>query len=173
MKIRSPGEIREDAAREYENDKHGWSVSIGRKSGFYDILMEHGSTLWQIKTDTLYKPTAMGVGVKIENVKIPASHVSPPNFGIRPAYGSMLERYEKDMESSDFPSEEILKAILSSPLVTVPELKDSGTPAAFIGPLKLSPSPLATISEAQRELDAQMETELDRMMRRKYGGMYG
>jgi hypothetical protein len=172
MTFRSPEEIRQDATREYADDREGWRASIGRKSGFYDILLEHGSTLWQIKTETLFKPNPMGLGVKIEDVKIPASHISPPNFGIRPAYESVIEKYVNDLVSMGFPSEETIAAIFSSPLVTPSELKDS-SPLGFIGPTNLSSSPLAIISESQRELDAQMATELRRMMRGKYGGMYG
>ena len=173
MKIRPAEEITKDVTREYEKDKNGWGLTIGRKSGLYDVLMEHGTSVWQIKTDTLYKPDSMGLGVKFEDVKIPSSHVLPPNFGIRPGYADIMERYEKEMEFMGSLSEETIRKILSSPLTTNSELKDSGALMAFTGPLKFSSSPLATISEAQRELDAQMESDLNRMMRRKYGGMYG
>jgi hypothetical protein len=171
-RVKSYEEIMQEIMQEYDSNPKHWRVSIGRSRDekYYDIFISRKNELWQIKVDTLFKPTPVGIGAKIEieldEVELPSLSL-PFSYGFRP-----IPRKFKSLRSSEELAR-IIEGILKSEPVPTFEIGKSGFiqgPVAIKGNL-LSPQPLNYISEAQKTLDKKLTEELNSLLFKRYSNL--
>ncbi|MEM2933586.1 MAG: hypothetical protein QXL78_01525 [Methanocellales archaeon] len=167
--VKSYEEIMQEIMQEYDSDPRHWSVSIGRSRDerYYDILIARGNELWQIKVDTLFKPSPIGIGAKIEIGQKKIETSSLPSYGFR----SIPREFKELASSEDLAS--IIEKILKSEPVPTSKIGKYGFvqgPVAIKGSL-LSPQPLSYISEQQKTLDRKLAQELSSLLFKRYSGL--
>lgn len=168
--VKSYEEIMQEIMQEYDADPRHWSVSIGRSRDerYYDIFIARGSELWQIKVDTLFKPSPIGIGAKIEIEQKKIEKLPLPfSYGFRP-----IPREFKELHGSEDLAG-IIERILKSDPVPTSKIGKQGFvqgPVAIKGSL-LSPQPLSYISEQQKTLDRKLTQELSSLLFKRYSGL--
>ncbi len=165
-------EILQEILREYDSRPKNWKVTLGRSrdNRYYDIIISQGSSVWQIKLDTLYKPSPVGIGARIEDDKLDRKqHTTVPFYGFRP----ISERQLIDIQRGEDLSlilEEILRA------EPVPTSRIEGAPGFVHGPVAihgdpLSLKPLSYVSDKQKLLDRKLTQELNSILFKRYSGI--
>ncbi len=68
----------------YSQDPRGWSFTVSQspKSGFFDALVAGPDEVWQLKLDTVYKPSPLVLGSRTEQGQ-PSATPPPISFGFR------------------------------------------------------------------------------------------
>lgn len=166
-------EIMQEIMYEYDSNPRHWKVSLGRShdNKYFDIVISQGPRVWQIKLDTLYKPSPLGIGARIEVDEEAGQAVVPLPFsyGLRP----IPERKLMDVQSGEDLSR-ILEGIMRAE--PVPASQIAGRQSFLQGPIAikgnpLSPQPLSYISEKQKVLDRKLTRELNSLLFKSYSGM--
>jgi len=153
--------------RRYARDQRGWSFTVSPSAthGFFDALVANGQEGWQLKFDTIYKPSPIVIGASIESVK-PARRtpVGGLSFGFRELQPSWVEQLRA--EEVTIPRQ--LAALLASMKPVVPQ---EGRMYAQ-GPFVLSGRDQSPRSASRSTLDDRLSSEMLRRVRNRYPG-YG
>ncbi len=168
--VKSYEEIMQEIMEEYDSNPRQWSVCIGRSRDerYYDILISRGSELWQIKIDTLFKHSPVGVGAKIE---IEQEKIEPPSLPFSYGFRPIPPQFKEPRSTEDLAS--FIEGILKSEPVPTSKIGRQGFiqgPVAIKGNL-LSPQPLSYISEQQKTLDRKLAQELNSLLFKRYSSM--
>ena len=144
--------------QKYNRDPKGWRVSIGDDPhGYVDVFVRSPREFWQIKLDSLYKPTPLGTAAKIggpSNKRKVDEGV--PDFGFRPIPEDLFRRLLEPHTRGPDIAAEILRR---DPM----RLADIRAPAIASGPIGLG----ANLSKRQGDLDADLRANLRKMLHRR------
>jgi len=155
--------------KRYSRDQHGWSfiVSPAASHGFFDALVANGEESWQLKFDTLFKPSPLVLGASVDSEK-PArgARANAFSFGFRELQQPWLERLGAQEEGVAMPGQ--LAALLASMKPVVPR---PGRAYAQ-GPFVLSGRTSLALTQSQLDVDARLSSEMLRLVRNRYPG-YG
>lgn len=153
----------EDILRHYEKNPKGWKVMSSRdRAGHRDVIVIHESKVWLIKEHEInpYKSVGLAAEVKkAEEEKVPL-----PDFGLRPIPSDILTRLAGIRENPRTGLSAIKEVLKQEPISSS---RAAGT-AVLQGPIFYSPEPLDLISGRNRELNAQLKSELEKMLLKKY-----
>jgi len=98
-----------------------------------------------------------------------------PSYGYRPlSYGNVAQLFSSLHQNAPVP-QELINGLLGIRPVPTWDLKEEGSRGVLTGPVIAHPD-LASISRGQRELDAKLTLEADRLFRARYpfrAGIYG
>lgn len=151
--------------RRYTKDQRGWSFTISPsdRHGFFDALVTNPEEGWHLKLDTIFKPSPIVIGARMEGTPVPRSPVNGFPFGFRELQPSWLEQFGPH-EGPGLPPQ--LTAALASMKPVVPR---RGRVYAQ-GPFVLSGKRAAP--KDLLELDERLSSEMLRRVRYRYPG-YG
>jgi hypothetical protein len=149
--------------RRYSKNPRGWSFTVSPSSshGFFDALVQSPEEAWQLKFDTIFKPSplVLGASTNIQSAKRRQSR--PMQFGFRELDRSLRAEIENGGGRSNK-----LAAFLASMDPVVP--KRGGSYAE--GPFVLAPA--SKLDRTQSKLDERLSSEMRKLFQRRYPG-YG
>ncbi len=157
--------LRHEIMRMYDKDPQGWNVSLGRdRSGFFDILIGHGTKAWQLKEYQVNPYKFVGLGTRIPKISPQQSPMEHP-FGLRPISPIDIKELTNLIEDPKGMNEFALKLLNQKPVSTDEALE---SPAILHGPVMQSSRPLDTLSSAHTRLDEKLRKELQRIVNRDF-----
>ena len=157
--------------RKYDINPKEWDILVEDRLNNIYVIGPDGR--WKIKVESFYgyNPNPMAIITRIEEEDLPygfqARHKGSPHYGFRPVPRKMMERLIEEIEETDQPPHETLKKILKTVMATEPVSSRSLRGTIMQGPIMHAPR-LENISDAQRKLEFNMSSELERLTRRKY-----
>lgn len=159
--IKNREHVLRELAKKYERSPGGWSVLVREnRSGYSDFFISTADELWQLKVDSLYRPHAKAVGMRVgdkEEARKIASD-STPAFGFRSLPPDLLERFL----GGDFEREELTK-IIDRVLKEKPvRLSEIDSPGLVQGPIQFGWK--GYLSDRQKLLDLKLKRSLDRRL---------
>ena len=161
--MKSIKELLAEIDRKYNKNPSDWNISIGKdpNSGYGDIFISNPVNIWQIKIDSLYKPSPYGLGTKLGQTKDFSDLISSnsPSFGFRPLLPSHLKRLQRSVEREK-PINQIVNEILSTKPVSINQLGKSNY---LMGPILHSPFQ-GYVSDSQKQLDRKLKRSLDDLL---------
>jgi len=149
--------------RSYSKNPRGWSftVSPSRNHGFYDALVGNKDESWQLKFDTIFKPSPFALGASTGAPRGRRRPSFPMQFGFRKLDPSLRAGLE-DPEGRS----RRLAAFLASLEPVVPVRGGSYAE----GPYVLTPP--TRLDRTQSALDERLSLEMRRLLQKRYPG-YG
>jgi hypothetical protein len=163
--------LMKEILKKYNKDSVGWHVLVGKGSkGYYDVFITSPKELWQIKLDTIYRANPMGLGARIgKNRESAELFRGIPDYGLRPLSKKVMAMMMSVIKRGT-PPMRVLREVMS---VDPKPNSEITTPWVLQGPVMHSVEPLELISDKQKELDAKMNRELERLLHKKrFGEMY-
>ena len=155
----------------YSRNPKGWNFTIApaAKDNFFDALVSGPEENWQLKIDSIFKPSPLVLGTKVE----PQKRKSVPR-GIFPSYGyrklepEVILKILREQTSDESEESGSLDKIIGSLEPTAP--KRGGSYAE--GPFVFTNRKILDISDNQRSIDERLSSGIRNMLREKYIG-YG
>ena len=161
---------------EYERSPRGWRVLVAKAQGpGHDVyVFRPQGTIAVLKMESLSIPNPVGVGVEMESVDQSLRGLAqsgPHPFGFRPVSPDVLGRMLRGQSARTAQPSELIAEIMRQEPVPISSVS---TPVVLEGPVVRFPStlPSSLVPPKQRELDAILRRELERLMRRRYGSSY-
>ena len=147
----------------YARNPKGWSFTISpaNKDAFFDALVSSPEENWQLKIESIFKPSPVILGAKVEGkVRNQGAPASLPSYGYRKLDPEALLKLLNE-EGEEEPS---LSQLISSIEPTAP------LPGASYaqGPFVFANQKFAGLSDNQKKLDERLGSELKNLMREKY-----
>jgi hypothetical protein len=158
--------VKREVMRRYDESPEGWQVWVGKdRKGFLDLLISHGSELWQIKEFQVnpYKVVGYGVSATANRPLLP--HTSPYQFGLRPLTESRMKELAGSIDDPKTVVDIMSKLLKAKPVPTDEAVRSQ---AILQGPIMQSSRRLDFMSESQTQLDRRLGHQLERLMMRKY-----
>lgn len=148
----------------YAKNPKGWSFTISpaNKDAFFDALVSSPEENWQLKIESIFKPTPVVLGAKIEGEPKNVPIGSLPSYGYRRLDPEALLKFLNEQEEGE--EDPSLSKLISSIEPTAP------LPGASYaqGPFVFSNQRFAGLSDSQKKLDEKLGSELKNLMREKY-----
>jgi len=169
-------EILKGVLEEYERSPRGWRILVAKAQGpGHDVyVLRPEGTMAVLKMESLSIPDPVGIGVEAASVdgklRGLAEGGSHP-FGFRPVSPELLGRMLRAGSSHPRSASQLIGEIMRQEPMPIGSV---GTPVVLEGPVVRLPStlPRSLVSPRQKELDALLQHELERMVRKKYGDSY-
>jgi len=166
--------IRKEIARKYESDPKNWRLlwSIDER-GHYDLLVAKDSSQWWLKEAQINPLLSVGCGVKqfieedIRNRVFDQKGQGHP-FGLRPITEDHMKKIISALTVGENPQTSILEVLRSEPK----PLKEIDTSFLMQGPYQHVPTLTDLLSDKQRELDAKLNSELKRLIFKRYPQLF-
>lgn len=157
--------------KRYSRNPKGWSflVAPSKADGFFDAIVSNRTQAWQLKMDTLFKPTPLMLGALTEADHEKIGSLSPVTYGYRELDpGLVLQALRNSYES---PRSETMNAglglDLSSILRSEPIVPKPGRSYAQ-GPFVLAHENIVKLSGGQESVDERLSSELLQLFRKRY-----
>ena len=154
---------------QYSRNPAGWHFTIGPspRDNFFDGIVSGPAEAWQLKLDSIFKPSPIVMGAKMDGLPNPAANL--PSFGYRKIEPEVLFQLIKEVsEESNSLKSATLDRILGSMNPVVPQNNASYAE----GPVVFSNKKILGMSDAQKSLDERLTAEVKKMLRESYPG-YG
>nr|MDO8099504.1 hypothetical protein [Candidatus Njordarchaeota archaeon] len=166
--------IRREIARKYESDPKNWRLfwSIDKK-GYNDLLVAKDSDIWWLKEAQINPLLSVGCGVKryieedLMNRVFDQKGFTYP-FGLRPITDDHMKKIISALTAGENPHTPILEVLRSEPK----PFKEIETSFLMQGPFQHIRTLNDLLSEKQRELDAKLSSELERLIFKRYPQLY-
>jgi hypothetical protein len=162
--------IRREIARKYESDPRNWRLLWSMdKRGHYNLLAAKDSRLWWLKEELINPLLSVGCGIRsplegdLER-KVFSEEEFNPSFGLRPVPEEQLKSIIMNLKMGRSPETPIQQVLNSEPR----SFKELDTPILMQGPLYHVPQLADMLSDKQRELDAKLNLELERLVLKRY-----
>ena len=137
-------------------------MSPSPSSGFFDATVAGPNETWMIKIDSLFKPTPIVIGSQAEPYSRPRE--APFPYGFRTMPPDLALRLLAEGEAS---AQGALRRSLLSVLGSEPVVPEQGGSYAQ-GPMILTGPEKGGLSQAQREVDAKLASEMRRLLKLRY-----
>ncbi len=164
-------EVKKELLKRYSADPKGWRVLVGRDSkGYYDLIVLHGSDMWQVKEFRLnpYESVGFGVRDRVKENEFLRKVSSTHPFGLRPLSPQQVKKAVNALQS-----ERDVNGLLRQIMQTEPVSPSRVTSSIVAqGPVMHYPNPTSLISGGQRELDLKLRSELDTLLQRKHSHLF-
>jgi hypothetical protein len=148
----------------YSRNPNGWVFTISKSmsNGFYDAFVGAPDDSWQLKLDTIFKPSPFVLGAKVELDQSKLKPLSPLSFGFRKVRESdaaaLLDDSPEGMNR--------LLALLSSVKPIVPRTAGSYVQGPFV--FANSRATGAAMTGDQEKVDRKLSQELLKLVRQRY-----
>ena len=153
----------------YSKSPKNWNFTISpaRRDGFFDALVSSPGEAYQLKIDSIFKPTPLILGTSVD---VDHSKFSPPSgvsYGYRKLDREIFMRLLSAMENAERgePLENILGSL--DPIVPAQNGSDAQGPFVFTNERIAN-----HLSAGQSVLDDKLSSELRKLMRSRYSA-YG
>ena len=157
---------------QYSRKPMGWNFTIGRspRDNFFDGLVSGPEEAWQLKVDSIFKPSPIVLGAKLDSgVVNPLQSTNLPSYGYRKLQPEiMLKLFKEITEESNQTASNSLDKILGSLSPVAPV--QGGSYAE--GPVVFTNGRIIGRSQTQNTLEEKLSSEIKRLLRESYPG-YG
>lgn len=152
--------------KQYNKRPQGWSVLTDRKG---NVLVLGPGTAYKLRLIPINPNEYTGVGIKIDGLRdIRRVLGESPSYGFRPL--SDTETNELlNVNHQKRPSDKLIRKVLELKPVSTRELRRKRSKVVLSGPIMVHPN-LSVISTSQKELEAKLAFEADKLFRMKYPG---
>ena len=151
--------------RQYNRHPEGWSVLVDNKG---DVLVIGPSSGYRLKLVPLNPREYTGVGVRLGRSKgLRKIAKDIPPYGFRPLSREETRDLLSAIRRRGRPTDKRIKELLEMKPVPTWEIDEKRPEAVVTGPLVAHPN-LSAISKGQKELEAKLAVEADKLFRRKY-----
>ena len=147
----------------YSRNPNGWSFTISKSksNGFFDAFVGAPDDSWQLKLDTIFKPSPFVLGARVEMDQSKLKPLSPLSFGFRKIPGdasALLDDFPDGMNR--------LLAFLGSVRPIVPNSGGNYVqgPFVFAGPGAMGDA----VTGDQENVDQKLSQELLKLVRQRY-----
>ena len=173
MELLSGTSLTKYLLKKYSKNPRGWNFTVApsAKDAFFDALVTSPDESWQLKIDSIFKPSPIIMGAKIESVDVDKTKIPGQDF--LPSYGyrsldpeAILKLLQEKTEESE-PSRGVsydLDRILRSIEPTTPIAGQ----AYAQGPFVFTNQKITRVSENQTRLDDKLASEIRNLLRNKY-----
>lgn len=154
---------------QYSKNPDGWHFTVGPspRDNFFDGIVSGPREAWQLKLDSIFKPSPIVMGARMDGLPTPAANM--PSYGYRKLEPEVLLQLIKEVsEESNSLKTSTLERILGSLNPVVPQNNASYAE----GPVVFSNKKIVGKSDAQKSLDERLASEVKRLLRESYPG-YG
>jgi hypothetical protein len=154
---------------QYSKKPTGWNFTIGPsdRDNFFDGLVSGPEESWQLKFDSIFKPSPIVLGAKIDSGITNPLKANFPSYGYRKLQPEIMLRLFKEISDESGPSA-TLDQILGSLSPVVPVQGN----AYAEGPVIFTNKKILGVSKSQKQLDDRLSSEIRRLLRESYPG-YG
>lgn len=151
----------------YSKNPRGWNFTIApsARESFFDALVSNPDEAWQLKIDSIFKPSPLVLGAKVEVDGPRVGSAGSIPYGYRKLDADLLLKL---FNQANEPKETNLESILR-PLDTV--VPDKGGAYAQ-GPFVFTNKKIAAISQSQKQLDEKLSSEMKKLLRDSFP-LYG
>jgi hypothetical protein len=147
----------------YAKNPKGWDFTIApaAKDNFFDALVSWPEENWQLKIESIFKPTPTILGAQVEASEKSKIRGRIPSYGYRKIEPEVLLKLLAEHEESE---DDSFSKLISSLEPTSPE------PGASYaqGPFVFTNKKIIGVSDNQKKLDEKLSSELRNLMREKY-----
>jgi len=161
---------------EYNKKPKGWHVLVAKARGMgHDVyVFRPEGTMAMLKLESLSVPNPVGVGVEVmegEDMLRSITERGSHPFGLRPVPFDDLAEILKGAGTSGSASGKLFVDLMKREPMPASSIK---TPFLLEGPVMRLRSTLHAplVSPGQRDLDAMLQSELEKLVRRTYGPAY-
>ena len=148
----------------YNKNPGGWSVLIDQKG---NMLVLGPRTGYKLRLIPINPREYTGVGVKIQGLEeIRETLRGIPSYGFRPLTRYKMKRFLDSIQQEGLIKEKLIRELFRIKPVPTRELQVR-TEAILSGPIITHPD-LSAVSKGQRELEARLTMEAERLFRMKY-----
>jgi hypothetical protein len=157
--------LKREIARSYDSNPKGWNVFVGRDNQkFTQTLISNSSNVWILKEEIINPYKSVGLGVKLVEQVDSLKSVAPQEFGLRPLNQRQIKRLI-DLTKKEKSPRDLLLGIMKSKPVSSNNIK---SPLILQGPIMTTENPLSLLSDKHQELDRKLNSELNKLLLRKY-----
>jgi hypothetical protein len=155
----------------YSRNPKGWNFTIAPavKDNFFDALVSGPEENWQLKIDSIFKPSPIVLGAKVET---PLRRSVPkgvfPSYGYRKLEPEVILKILREQTSDEPENSGNLDKIIGSLEPTAPTRGGSYAE----GPFVFTNKKILDISDSQKKLDERLSSGIRNLLREKYIG-YG
>ncbi|HUK79506.1 MAG TPA: hypothetical protein VLU91_02455 [Nitrososphaerales archaeon] len=164
MEILGGEDLRKRMLDSYSKDPKGWTfvVSPSPDSGFFDATVSGREGSWLLKIDSLFKPYPIVLGSPAEPLQ--RRPRAPFSYGYRPLPAALAAQImgEGGVGARADVRRRLLSVLGSEPVIP----KEGGSYAE--GPLVLAGPRETSLSDAQKEIDTKLASEMHRLLRLRY-----
>jgi hypothetical protein len=155
--------LRKRILESYFRNPRGWSfVMSPSKSGFYGAVVSGPDSTWMLKMDSIFKPFPMVLGSQVE------ADLRKPEYPFAYGYRKLPSELILQMLGGERPApRKKMLAGLMSVLRSEPIVPEAGRSYAE-GPFVLTTPGKINLSESQREVDARLASEMNRLLKTRY-----
>jgi len=148
--------------RRYARNPAGWSFTISPSGshGFYDALVAGPEESWQLKMDTIFKPSPLVVGSRSEVDLRSYAASAPLSFGYRELGPDAVRRIESQGEGATPGLAELLSRL-------VPVVPERGRAYAH-GPFVLAREAVRMRDRSQALADERLTSRMLSLLRERY-----
>lgn len=154
----------------YSKNPSGWSFtiypSIKDDSGFFGAVVSGPEEVWQLKLDSIFKPSPLMLGTKVDLDPKTVKPLGQVPYGYRKIDSQLIGQLLKALEEKDDSS--LLDRAFSPVHPVVPEAGN----AYAEGPFVLTGRENVGITGSQKDLEDRLSRELKALMRKRYSS-YG
>lgn len=156
----------------YNENPKGWRVFADAKG---NMLVLGPGTGYRLKLLSINPAEVTGVGVDIPVDEAQGMPLGVPSYGYRPLSLGNVARLFSSLHQNGPVPQGLIDGLLGIKPVPTWDLKGESSRGVLTGPIIAHPD-LASISRGQRELDAKLTLEANRLFRARYpfrAGIYG
>lgn len=154
----------------YKKNPFGWRISIKKEPRFGNIFITNSRNVWQIKLDSIYKASPIGLGSNIgdysENKNL--FDIKTPYYGLRSIKNEDVRNMLMNNDMAY--AKRLIDEILNRPVVdNIDEMRGNNENYGFLsGPIHFSQEPdKSFLSKNQKKLDKELNDSLDKLLFRK------
>jgi hypothetical protein len=153
----------------YSKSPKGWSfvVAPARTHSFVDAFVSNPEQSWQIKMDSIFKPTPLVLGAQTEADQRRIGSLSPLAFGFRKFDPQLALRLLRGSPEDDEPPGNGISLDMSSILNSDPVVPREGG-SYTQGPFVLAHQNLIKLTETEKVADEKLASELQKLFSRRY-----
>jgi hypothetical protein len=162
--------LREEIARKYESDPKGWSFLWNTdERGRYNFLIAKESRFWWIKEEMINPLLTVGCGIRsplesdLQARMFGKSNIAP-SYGLRSIQEEQMKSIIADLAKGKAPRTAFSEILRSEPRT----LKELDTSFVMQGPFHQMTGFTDVLSDKQRELDAKLNAELEKLITKRY-----
>lgn len=164
MELLEGSDLRKRMLDSYSKDPKGWSFMISQSpdSAFFDATVSGPEGTWLLKIDSMFKPYPIVIGSPAEPLR--RRPEGPFAYGYRALPADLALRIIGD--GGVRPKAEARRRLLSV-LKSEPVVPEEGRSYAE-GPLLLTAASRVRLSDAQKEIESRLASEMRRLLKLRY-----
>jgi hypothetical protein len=161
----------------YSKSPRNWSftVSPSPKDGYFDAVIGNREEVWQVKLDSIFKPSPFMLGAKADVDPLKVQKLSSVSYGYRKLEPKVLMQIlESFSEQDDYETQDRRTPYKSfdSLLASLETVTPTPSGSYAEGPFVLTDRKANIVSDSQKKLDDKLHLEMRKLLRNRYSS-YG